>query len=175
LDTDLARLTTRFTMLGMAEDRELRKRVAETLVAMGAPLAGWMPRAQLPREEALAAALQLALEDATVLRVLPVALAKNWTQVDWAQLERAARDRQLLQLLGMLVELTGELTHQPELTRKAGAWWKPNSAPRFLPSPRNRFDRELAEHGTPAVARKWGFLVNMGEDSFRSLLERHLG
>jgi hypothetical protein len=34
---------------------------------------------------------------------------------------------------------------------------------------------ELAEHRTPPVARRWGFLMNMGEDSFRALYERHAG
>jgi len=152
-----------------------RRRTAETLVAMGAPLAGWAARPHLAPEEALATGLQLASEDATVLRVLPLVLAKNWTRLDWQSLEHLVRERNLLELLGMLVELTGQLTHAPELSRKARTWWSPNPKPKFLFSPRNRFDRELAEHGSPAIAKRWGFLVNMGEDSFRSVLERHLG
>jgi hypothetical protein len=152
-----------------------RKRTKETLVAMGAPLAGWMARVHVAPEQALATALQLALDDATLLRVFPVVLAKNWKRLDWNSLADEARERSVLELLGMLVELTGQLTQEPKLSQKANAWWSPTPKLKFLFAPRNRFDRELAEHGSLQVAKKWGFLVNLGEDSFRSLLERHLG
>ena len=62
-----------------------------------------------------------------------------------------------------------------ELGEKARRWWRPPRETRHLFRPRNDFDRELAEHRTPPVARKWGFLMNMGEDSFRALYERHAG
>jgi hypothetical protein len=75
----------------------------------------------------------------------------------------------------MLTEMTAHFTGSEELAAKARAWWHQPTETRHLFAPRNDFDRELAEHRSPDVARKWGFLMNMGEDSFRALYERHAG
>lgn len=147
---------------------------AETLVAFGAPLAAWRARAHQPLEQALATALRRARTDATLLRSLPVVLALNWRQLDWNQLEERARGLDVLETLGMLVELTADLARLPELGPIAQRWWKPHPATKPFFRRRSAFDSELAEERTPRVARKWGFLMNLGEDSFRSLLERHV-
>jgi hypothetical protein len=148
---------------------------AETLVAFGAPLAAFRAHVRQPLEEALVAALLCASTDATVLRSLPVVLALNWRRVDWTKLEEQARTGQVLETLGMVVELTADLAHLPELGLRAQRWWAPHAQARPFFRRRNAFDSELAEERTPRVARKWGFLMNLGEDSFRSLLERHVG
>ena len=147
---------------------------AETLVAFGAPLAAWRAHAHQPLEQALVTAFQRARTDATLLRSLPVVLALNWRRLDWTQLEQRATALGVLETLGMLVELTAELAHLPELAPRAERWWKPHAAASAFFVRRNAFDSELAEARTPRVARKWGFLMNLGEDSFRSLLERHV-
>ncbi len=148
---------------------------AETLVAMGAPLSGWRPNRRLEPEAALAFALRFSSTDASLLRSLPVVLARTWRDLDWGKLENSARAQGSLALLGMLTELTASLAGLPQLAEKARSWWRPPHEPHHFFRPRNQFDRELAEHRTPPVARKWGFLMNMGEDSFRALYERHAG
>ncbi len=45
---------------------------------------------------------------------------------------------------------------------------------RFLPEARNEFERLLAEERSPAAAVRWGFHMNLSEQSFRDLLEKHL-
>jgi len=44
---------------------------------------------------------------------------------------------------------------------------------RYFPEPRSSFEKALAEERTPPVARAWGFLMNVSEDSFRSTLSKH--
>lgn len=146
---------------------------AQTLVALGAPLTGWKANQVLSPDLAFLNGLEFAKENATVLRALPLVLARQWRRFDWARLEQAARERGLLALLGMVSELTAALADLPELARWAQKFWEPASKPRHLFGVRNEFERELAEVRSPAVARKWGFLMNMGEDSFRALYERH--
>ena len=146
---------------------------AQTLVALGAPLGGWRPNRRLSSETALVQALGFAKENATLLRSLPVVLARTWRDLDWDELERGARARGHLALLGMLTELTASLANVAGLREKAQRWWHPPRETRHLFRPRNAFDKELAERHSPAVARKWGFLMNVGEDSFRTLYERH--
>jgi len=149
-------------------------RAAETLVALGAPLAGVEPRASLDAETALARALARAREDATLLRVLPVVLARHWRTLDWPRLETQARADGSLETLGMLLELTGKLAGVPALRERAERLWSRRATTEFFFSPKNQFDEELARERTPPFARRWGFLLNMGEDSFRGLFERHL-
>jgi hypothetical protein len=79
-----------------------------------------------------------------------------------------------VETLGMLAELTGELADAPALKERGARLWSARGTPKFFFSPKNRFDEELARERTPAFARRWGFLLNMGEDSFRGLFERHL-
>src|SRR4051812_38886743 len=148
---------------------------AETLVALGAPLSGWRPYRRLAPEVALALALRFARTDASLLRSLPIVLARTWRELDWSKLETSVQDQDSLALLGMLTELTASLAGVPELGEKARRLWRPPRETRHLFRPRNEFDRELAEHRSPEVARKWGFLMNIGEDSFRALFERHAG
>jgi hypothetical protein len=149
--------------------------VAETLVAFGAPLGAWSPRAHLPLEQALVAGLVQSRADATVLRALPVVLLRNWRDLAWPALEQSARQAGVTSALGMLVELTAKLAGVPDLEAKVAGWPRPTRDPEpYFPS-RNRFDAELVAERTPAVARAWGFLMNVGEDSFRRLLETHVG
>ena len=147
----------------------------ETLVALGAPLAGWDPHERLPAETALANALRFASSDATLLRTLPVVLARNWKSLDWARLEASAHADGTLDRLGLVTELAGALGKLPSLTASAAKWWAPPRQVTYFFSVKNIFDKELADLRTPPVARRWGFLMNLGEDSFRTLFERHVG
>jgi hypothetical protein len=42
----------------------------------------------------------------------------------------------------------------------------------FLVPAGSKYQSRLAEERTPAVARRWGFRMNMDLDSFRSLFDR---
>ena len=151
------------------------RETVETLVALGAPLAGWDANERLPAETAIANALRFASSDASLLRTLPVVLARNWKSLDWLQLEASARADGTLDRLGLVTELAGALGKLPSLTARAAGWWAPPQEPTYFFSVKNVFDKELADLRTPPVARRWGFLMNLGEDSFRTLFERHVG
>jgi hypothetical protein len=150
------------------------QQASETLVALGAPLAGVEPRASLDAEHALRLALVRARVDAALLRCLPVVLARCWRTLDWQRLETQARVDGTVETLGMLLELTGDLAGAPLLKERAARLWSQRGPLEFFFPPKNQFDEELARERTPSFARRWGFLLNMGEDSFRGLFERHL-
>jgi hypothetical protein len=149
--------------------------VRASLAAAGAPLAGVRASATFSLEDAIVAGLTLSRSDATVLRVLPLVLARAANRLDWTHLEQAARDRGLLPVLGLVAELAGHYSGLHDLERRAASWWTPPDGARLYFAPRSRFDEELARHATPAIAKRWGFLLNVGEDSFRSLFERFDG
>jgi hypothetical protein len=128
-----------------------------------------------PLEEVLAAALSCAHSDATVAGNLPIVLHRNPT-VNLDELRRVARLRSESQALGFFLELTDELSGQPRFSAQAKTlrdrrvrrmrnFFSPDG--RFGP-----FERELAEMNTPAVARRWHFLMNMPLDSFRSYFRK---
>jgi hypothetical protein len=159
-----------------ADERDVRAFVRDALSAWGAPLDGQRRRGRntpsLP--ETLLSALEVARHDGTVLRVLPVVLAKNLHHVDWVVLLESARHRKLKAELGMLVELTADLLNQPELkSRVSSLKDRRRHKKRFFPEPRNRFEVELAKRQTPRAAARWGFMMNMTEEAFRTTLERH--
>ena len=108
----------------------------------------------LAPEAALAFALRFASTDASLLRSLPVVLARTWRELDWNKLESSARAQGALDLLGMVTELTASLADVKELGEKARPWGSPPRETRHLFRPRNEFDRELAEHRAPPVARR---------------------
>ncbi len=157
------------------EDPDRRKRVRESLAAHGAPLAGVDPVAHFKLEATLVEALDLARHDGTVLRVLPVVLAKHRGRLDWLELKEAARRRKLKAELGMLVELTAELLGDPALKRYVDDLRdRRRRVMRYLPEAKSDFERKLARRRTPRPVRKWGFLMNLGEDSLKPVLEKHL-
>jgi len=73
------------------------------------------------------------------------------------------------------VELAGHLLGRPSLPRRA-ADLKDRRCKRmrYFPEPRSSFEKVLAEERTPPVARAWGFLMKVSEDSFRSTLSKHI-
>ena len=139
--------------------------VGESLVAHGAPLAAWKGAAHLSLEDTVIAGLRLARENATVLRVLPILLAKNLARLEWPRLRQAAADAHDEAALGMLLELTSDVTGHPEFrvwskslptpTASSPAW--------FLDGDRRRSAsadyRDLLRRRTPRAARRWGFLM----------------
>lgn len=156
-------------------------KVLRSLVAHGAPLAGWTPRRDpLPLEETLVRALGCAKTNATVLRVLPLVLAKHSMTVQFEELKHQADALGFMQELGMLVSLTVDLhprlakTRLGKLGREMDARLdemkrlQPSAAKLFFTTATNSYTLKLAEARTPAAARKWGFLMNMPESGFKA-------
>jgi hypothetical protein len=150
------------------------RKTAECLVAYGAPLAAYRGVASKPPEEALMDGLALSHEDATVLRVLPVVIARNHTRLDFERLRMLARQGDREAELGMLLELTAEVAGLAHLAHEARKLKKPERPPcLYLRTSRpGRFGLQLAEERTPAIVRSWGFLMNMSLDCFRELLSK---
>ena len=169
---DLLRVADSLTVKDDGEDVTLR----ESLTAYGAPLMGCKPQRTLTLEEALVQGLRAAKQDGTLLKVLPVVLAKNARTVDWVVLRETARRNKLGAELGMLVELTANASNRPEMKKETrGLEDRRRSVMAYFTEPRNRFERELVESATPPAARKWHFLVNVGEDTLRDTVRKHLG
>lgn len=146
-----------------------------SLKAYGAPLVGVPAQVQLPLNETLLQALAAARRDSLVLRVLPVVLAKHRSNIDWTDLLEEAKKRRLKAELGMLLELTGSLIADPTLLQRAATLRdRRMTRKRYLPEVGSRFEKALAEQASPPAALKWGFFVNMDEESFRSFLRKHL-
>jgi DNA-binding transcriptional ArsR family regulator len=152
-------------------DREVRR----SLAAYGAPLAGEEPRATLKLSETLVRALKLARRDATVLRVLPVVLAKHATELNWTDLFEQAHRANVRSELGMLLDLTADVARLPNLrTRTAELRDGRRKRPRYFPYIEGSFEKQLAARRTPEAATRWQFLMNMTEESFREMVNKHV-
>jgi hypothetical protein len=155
------------------EEQRLRGQLRD----LGAPLAGPSPRGRgMPPEEVLADALVLAHHSPTVARVLPVAFWRQRDKLDYSRLERAATLRDERQALGFYLELTGQLGGDRSLARRAsGLRDRRRTALRpFFSSGRGSFARAAAQDKSPALARRWGFLMNMELESFAGAFRKHV-
>jgi hypothetical protein len=157
---------------GDVEEQRLRGRLA----ALGAPLAGPPEKSRLPAEEVLADGLVLAHHSPTVARVLPVAFWRQRDKLDYERLDRAATQRDERQALGFYLELTGQLGGDRRLVRRArGLRDHRRTALRpFFSTGRGSFARAAAQEKSPALARRWGFLMNMELESFATAFHKHV-
>ncbi len=150
-----------------------RAALRESLAWYGAPLEGVRPRRHLGFEETIAGALDAARTNGLILRVLPVVMAKN-PEPNWSKLRSAARHKKVGAELGMLIELTADLLERPDWRVHAASLRdRRRRRTRYYPRVGGRFEEQLAVEHTPPAARRWGFLMNMPEESFRDLLVRH--
>ncbi|HEX9244451.1 MAG TPA: winged helix-turn-helix domain-containing protein [Anaeromyxobacter sp.] len=151
------------------------RNVRRSLAAYGAPLLGEEPRPAFSLSETLVRGLKTARSDATVLRVLPVVLAKHAGDLDWADLMERARRMNLRAELGMLLDLTAKVANLPELrahaTKLSDARRK---RPRYFPHVEGAFEKQLAARRSPEAATRWHFVMNMTEDSFREMVRKHV-
>lgn len=153
---------------------EDRATLAASLAGWGAPLAQTNPAKHLSLHETLLRGLESAREDGTTLRVLPLVLAKNLSSLDWVTLREDARKRKLKAELGFLADLSASLLGS-ESVRLEAEPLKDRRATRmrFFPEVKSSYEGELTKKRTPQVARKWGFWMNVSEDSFRTVFEKH--
>ena len=151
------------------------ERIQAWLAHLGAPLYGSTAVEASdvpPPERVLAEALPLARQDATVARALPVALYRTRKHLDFILLRRLARERGQGRTLGFFLDLTAELSGDRSLAREARPLLS-EARRRVRVSQffklRSATERRLAELKTPAVARRWGFRMNLSADSFASM------
>ena len=153
------------------------EKVRGWLAAVGAPLlvservAGRMPEL----EEVLAEGLALSHLDATAARVLPLVFWQHRDRLDYARLVREATRRNERQTLGFFLELTGRLSRDPRFTSLSRRLRdRRRSRTRlFFARPHGRMALAAARRKTPRLARRWGYLMNMGLDSFASAFAKH--
>jgi hypothetical protein len=144
------------------------------LAAAGAPLDS-TPKSPGPAlEEVLAQALALSHRDATVARVLPLVL---WRQRDRLNLERLAsrasrRDER--PALGYFLELAGRFGEDARLVQAARSLRdKRRTGTRpFFAGVQGRRASAVARRNTPKEALRWGYVMNMGLDSFRAMFDK---
>lgn len=153
------------------------ERVRGWLATAGAPLL--VSRAVVGRrpglEEVLAEGLALSHYDATVARVLPLVLWRQRDRLDHVRLVHEATRRNELQALGFFLELTGRLGGDPRLTALSHRLRdrRRSRTRQFFAGLHGRMALAAARRKTPALARRWGYLMNMGLDSFGSAFAKH--
>lgn len=148
------------------------------LRALGAPIGAAARGGRRPAlEEIVAAGVALAHRDATVARVLPIVLWKQRGRLDYGRLAREATRRHERHALGFFLELTGELGDEPTLHGAARTLRdrRRRRARLFFDRPHGPLELALAREKTPRRARRWGYLMNMGHDSFASAFAKHRG
>ena len=153
------------------------EKVRGWLAAAGAPLlVSRTPKGRMPPlEEVLAEGLALSHHDATVARVLPLVFWRHRDRLDQGRLTLAATERNERQALGFFLELAGTLGGDPRLASLSERLRDHRrTRPRpFFARAQGRMALALARRRTPALARRWGYLMNMDLDSFASAFEKH--
>lgn len=145
------------------------------LASVGAPIVSAAAEGSLPPvEEVVVEALSLSHRDATVARVLPLVLWRQRNQMDLDRLLVEATRRDERQALGYFLELAGQLGGEPHLVEAARALHdkRRKRTRMFFAGPHGPRALAVTRRNTPKEALRWGYLMNMGVDSFRSTFEK---
>lgn len=148
------------------------------LQQMGAPLSAPRSKRNPPSSEvALTEALVLSHTDPTVARVLPFVLWRQRADLDLDHLAVLATQRDEAQSLGYFLELAGKLgKDRPLLQASKQLVDRRRRRPRmFFAGRHGRRAVAAASKRTPQVARRWGYLMNAGVDSFKSVFDKSSG
>jgi hypothetical protein len=173
----LRRLLNEGAAIGRTVPPARAEQVRGWLAAVGAPLLVSEAASDRPPslEEVVAQGLALSHDDATVARVLPVVLWAQRGRLDQSRLVREATRLDERQTLGFFLELTGRLAGNDRfasLSRSLRDQRRSRVRP-FFARPHGRMALAAARKSTPRVARRWGYLMNMGMDSFASAFVKH--
>ena len=148
------------------------------LASVGAPFTAPEPKQPAPSvERVLAEALTLSHRDATVARVLPLVLWRQRRHLDLDRLTEYATRRDEQQALGYFLELAGRLGADEHLLRAARRLRdkRRKRVRMFFEGPHGPRSLAMTRQKTPKEALRWGFLMNMGLDSYRSTFEKFAG
>ena len=124
-------------------------------------------------------AVKLSRRDSALARMLPVFLWRMRGALDPAELARQARRQGETATLGFFLETASKLGGRRVfedvllLLRASARPARPFHF--FLGSDRSPWERAAARRATPAVARRWGLLMNMPWESFASYFEKSRG
>ena len=145
------------------------------LLQLGAPLQTAAARSMAPGlEETLSQALVLSHADPTVARVLPLVLWRRRADLDLKGLAETATKLNERQALGYFLELAGSLGKDRRLVKASRSLVdRRRRRPRmFFSGPHGRHALAAAKKRTPQVARRWGYLMTTGVDSFKALFDK---
>lgn len=145
------------------------------LAAAGAPLGSPGHKRPSPSlEEALGGGLALSHRDATVARVLPLVLWRQRGRLNLDRLVREASRRDERATLGCFLELAGRFGGDADLVRAALALRdrrRTGTRP-FFTGPQGPHAAAVARRNTPKEALRWGYVMNMGLDSFKAIFDK---
>jgi DNA-binding transcriptional ArsR family regulator len=153
-------------------------KVRSWLRQAGAPVGAPPPMQPVPPvESVLADGLVLAHRDPTVASVLPIVVWKQRSALDLDRLTEEATRRNERQALAYFLELTGRLASDRSLVAHARTLHdkRRRRAQPFFRATRSPVAIAQARRNTPALARRWGFWMNMGLDRFASAFAKHAG
>jgi hypothetical protein len=145
-----------------------------TLVAYGAPIL--VPaKKEMPLEEAVAKSLVLLREDPTVICSLPVVLDRAAETLDREALRQRAKALGVASELGMVLELTAELTGAERFRQWAREFAPRAGAPVYLTRDPvlSEYTRRFTDERTPDVVHRWGFRLNFPMPDLRQFFEKH--
>ena len=156
----------------LAEDASLD---LAALVAHGGSSAA---RSPVPRrlETHVVKAVKASHRDSALARMLPVFLWRMRDRLDTAELVREARRQGEGAPLGFFLETAARLGGSGVFD-EALARLRANAHPArpsyfFAGTSRRPFERVVTERATPAIARRWGLLMNMPWESFASYFRK---
>lgn len=152
-----------------------REKLRENLAFLGLPVSAGKiaPEAGVAVETLLVEAANLASEDASVARSLPVLLHKLRDTLDFDTLKHESWKMGNKHRVGFFLELAGKLGSDRLLTEAAGDFMDHRyKVPKQFFHKQSRLSEQAAEMRTPDLARKWGWRMNMGFDAFESTYKK---
>jgi hypothetical protein len=155
-----------------ADDDEL---VQRKMRALGAPLP--VERAAVSDaelEQSLVEAVRAARHDPTLATVLPVVLWRQRDRFDRVRLEREARHAKQKHAVGFMLALTAELAGDRKLARVAEGFrdGRVKRVRPFFELATTRSAERTAERRTPALAREWGYALDLDLESLRQQFDK---
>lgn len=167
--------------------------IVDALAAYGAPLWSSGQPVHTGLAEAILLGLVAARGQPSLLLVLPIVVHLNRERLTLDELRAhvspasgvlaacgSAVKAHVLPALGMLLELTAEVTGDDRLHDWADQLWQEGAhraptrlEPFFTTRPAGTRYLALAAERTPDLVRRWGFVLATPLDDFRAVLERH--
>jgi hypothetical protein len=115
----------------------------------------------------------VAHREASVARVLPFVFARLASRLNLDVLRQRAKAVDLKHTVGFMLDVAGQLGGNRELSQESVRFRDRRlSRNRAFFVGETRRSRALAEKRSPALARRWGWRMNMGLDSFASVFEK---
>lgn len=149
--------------------------VKEELAYLGLPVnaAKRPPKPNTSLEALFASACNLARDDASVARALPVLLSRFRNELNYELLQSECKSLGQKHTMGFFLQLSGHLSGDKELEREAERFrdHRRTKLSHFFNSP-SKLALRNAEEKTPDLAKNWAWLMNMSMDSFTSTFDK---